>query len=384
MSVQAPSLQLPLTQPYLGPEEEAAVLEVLRSGWLVQGPRVAEFERQVAQYVGATHAVATSSCTTALHLALTLLGIGPGDEVLLPSFTFIASANAVRHAGATPVFVDIAAHSYTLDPACLEEALTERSRAIMPVHQLGLAADLDPIAALARRHDLLLLEDAAPALGALYKGQPIGASGNVTCFSFHPRKVITTGEGGLIVTNDETLTDRARVLRAHGMSVSDLTRHQASAVVFESYPHVGFNYRMTDLQAAVGLEQLKKLPFVLGRRVHLARRYADGFSGIDCIQLPFSSRATPHTYQSYMIELLPNAPTSRDELMPKLLDVGIPTRRGVMAIHLEPAYRPSCPVLSLPITERAAGSTLLLPLYTAMTDSQQDYVIEHVRRSLTT
>jgi len=266
-------MNIPITKPLLGLEEERAVSQVIQSGWLVQGPKVVEFERTVADYVGVQHAVAVSSCTTALHLALILCGIGLGDEVIVPSFTFIATANVVRHTGATPVFVDIDPCTYNLHPEGIEAAITPRTKAIMPVHQIGLAADIDRINVVARQHDLVVIEDAAPAIGAMYKGKRVGDLGNPTCFSFHPRKVITSGEGGMILTNDENLAERARLLRAHGMSLSDLARHQAKNVVIEEYHDIGYNYRMSDLHAAVGIEQMKKLNFILTRRKAIAEQY---------------------------------------------------------------------------------------------------------------
>jgi perosamine synthetase len=375
-------MSIPLTRPVLGDAEERAVLEVLRSGWLVQGPRVAEFERMVAGLVGARHAVATSNCTTALHLALILHGIAAGDEVIVPSFTFIATANAVAYTGATPVFADIDPRTYNLDPDAVDAAITPRTKAIMPVHQIGLAADIDRLRAIARQHGLALIEDAAPALGATYRGRRVGGLGNTACFSFHPRKAVTTGEGGMITTDDEALAERARVLRAHGMSVSDLARHQARRVIIEEYQDLGYNYRMTDIHAAIGIEQLKRLPSILAQRREIADRYTAAFSDLDGVQLPFSSSETPHTYQSYMLQLGTDAFTTRERLMEELLAAGIPTRRGVMAIHREPVYRERCGSVSLPVTETAAATTVLIPLYAGMTDGEQEYVIDHVRRAL--
>jgi perosamine synthetase len=375
-------MSVPITKPWLGEAEELAVLEVLRSGWLVQGPKVAEFERKVAAYVGAKYAVATSSCTTALHLALVLHGIGPGDEVIVPSFTFIATANAVVYTGATPVFVDIDRRSYNIDPGAVETALTERTKAIIPVHQLGLAADMDHLAAIAQQHQLLIIEDAAPAIGATYKGRRVSGLGNTACLSFHPRKAITTGEGGMILTDSLPLAERARLLRAHGMSVSDLTRHHAKQVVVEEYSELGYNYRLTDMQAAIGIEQLQRLDAVIQRRAEIARRYAEAFVDVEGIRLPNSSPDTPHTYQSYMIELGPLLGGGRDEFMRRLLRVGVATRRGVMAIHLEPYYRERYPGVQLPVTESATIHTVLLPIYATMTTDEQEYVIEHVLRAV--
>jgi perosamine synthetase len=363
----------------LGPREELAVLDVLRSGWLVQGSKVAEFEAAVASYVGARHAVATSSCTAALHLALLLHGLGPGDEVIVPSFTFIATANAVVYTGATPVFVDIDPRTYNIDPNTVERAITARTTAIMPVHQLGLAADLDALATIARRHDLALIEDAAPAIGATYKRRRVGGLGNTTCFSFHPRKAITTGEGGMLVSNDDGVAERARVLRAHGMSLSDLTRHHADRVLFEEYHELGYNYRLTDLQGALGVAQITRLDTVIQRRREVARRYAAALRDVEGVRLPPSPADTPHTYQSFIIEV----PTGfRDTLMKELLAVGVATRRGVMAIHTEPLYRNRDPGLRLPVTESATRDTLLLPMYATMTSIEQEYVVEHFLRAL--
>ncbi len=375
-------MNVPITKPIFGEEEERAVAAVIRSGWVAQGPKVAEFERVVAGYVGAKHAVAVSNCTTALHLTLTMLGVGPGDEVIVPSFTFIATANSVLYTGATPVFVDIDPRTCNIDPHLIEAAITPRTKAIMPVHQIGLAADIDPIRAVADRHNLAVIEDAAPAIGAAYKGRRVGGLGNPTCFSFHPRKVITTGEGGMIVTDDAALAERARVLRSHGMSVSDLARHSAKRVVIEEYHELGYNFRLSDLQAAVGVEQMKRMEFVLERRQTVAARYNEALGALDCVQLPFSSADTPHTYQSYMIQLRPGAPCTRDELMQRMLEAGVATRRGVMAIHVEPYYAKNFPGVRLPVTETAARDTVLLPIYATMTEEEQEYVVEQLTRAL--
>ena len=266
-------MQVPFARPHMGGGEAEALAEVVASGWVSQGPRVQAFERAFAERVGAPEAIATTSCTTALHLALYAAGVTAGDEVIVPSMSFIATANTVWQCGATPVFADIDPDTYNLDPAAAERAITERTKAIMPVHQLGLPADLDAFAQLADRYGLVLVEDAACAIGAIYKGAPIGSHGSMACFSLHPRKVITTGEGGMITLHDVELAARIRQLRQHAMDVSDLARHSAKDVLVESYPERGFNVRMTDMQAALGLCQMEVLDHILERRRHLAERY---------------------------------------------------------------------------------------------------------------
>jgi perosamine synthetase len=375
-------MNIPITKPSFGTDEESAVVQVLRSGWVVQGPSVLEFERLTAAYVGARHAIATSSCTTALHLALMLHAIGKGDEVIVPSFTFIATANAVCYTGATPVFVDIDPQTHNVDPRCIEAAISPRTKAIMPVHQLGRAADMNRINDIARQHGLTVIEDAAPAIGATYYGKHVGALGNTTCFSFHPRKAVTSGEGGMIVTDDEAHAERARILRTHGMSLSDLARHRATHVSIEEYHELGYNYRLSDLHAALGIVQLKKLDFILMRRREIAARYYEALSDIEGVQFPDSTPNIPHTYQSYMIQIGHQIRKSRDQVMQEMLEAGVATRRGVMAIHLEPYYRQLFPRVTLPVTETAAQQTILLPMYAVMTDVEQEYVIEHLRRAL--
>lgn len=369
-------IRIPITKPTMDEAEAQAAAAVVRSGWVVQGPVVAAFERQLAERLGVAEAVAVSNCTAALHLALTASGIGPGDEVIVPSFSFIATANAVLHAGATPVFADIDRRTYTIDPGLIEAAITPRTRAIMPVDQIGLAADLEPILALAARYRLLVIEDAAPAIGATYQGRPIGSISPVTCFSFHPRKSISTGEGGLITTDDADLAARVRVLRSHGASVSDLARHQSRQVVIEEYAELGYNYRMTDIQAAVGLEQLKKLDAILTDRRRLATRYTSRLAAVAGVTPPYVPPEAEHTYQSYAIWLDPTVTAPRDLVMERMQEQGIATRRGVMAIHEEPYYAVTRRVaVRLPITEQATRQTLLLPLYPTLTDAEQDEVI---------
>jgi perosamine synthetase len=374
------SRTIPVAKPSFGVNEEKAVIETLRSGWVSQGPRVAEFEQRFAEYVGASHAIAVSSCTAALHLSLVAAGIGPGDEVLCPSLSFIATANSIVYAGGTPVFVDIDASTYNMDPNCIEGAITPRTKAILVVHQVGLPAPLDEIAEIASRYGLQVIEDAACAIGSEYKGKRIGAPHSaMACFSFHPRKILTTGEGGMITTADDQLASRLRKLRQHAMTVSDLARHSASKVVIENYDEVGYNYRMTDLQAAVGLCQLDRLNDMLARRRELAQRYTQELSTLSWLDVPREPSWCRHNFQSYMLRLKSVGRFDRDRLMQELLDRGISSRRGIMAIHREATYRDTDWEKHLPVTNRTADEAIILPLFDEMSDDEQTYIIDCIR-----
>jgi len=369
---------IPITKPDLGEEEKQLISQVVESGWVSQGPKVAEFEEIFARYVGARHAVATTSCTTALHAALSVSGIGPGDEVVVPSLSFIATANSVLYCGATPVFVDVDPETCNIDVQKIEETVTKKTRAIMPVHQMGLPADLDPIKKIAEKNKLLIIEDAACAIGSAYENTKIGGHGNIACFSFHPRKIITTGEGGMITTDDPTIAERLRRFRHHGMSVSDIERHMANSVIIETYPELGYNYRMTDMQAAMGIGQMKKLSFLLDARKQMARMYDNELGKIPHIRIPQVPSYARHNYQSYWIELLDSAPVDRNTLMAKLLEKGIATRRGIMAIHRELCYQAYAGIY-LPNTDRLTDNTLLLPLYPALSAEEQTFIINSIK-----
>ncbi len=369
-------MRVQFARPYLTGDEGQAVAEVIATGWVSQGPKVQAFEAAFAELVGAPAAVATTSCTTALHLALHAAGVGPGDEVIVPSLSFIATANSVLHCGATPVFADIDPLTYNLDPAAAQRAITPRTKAIMPVHQVGLPADMDAFVEIADSHGLTLVEDAACAIGARYKGRPVGSIAPLTCFSLHPRKVITTGEGGMIAVRDPEFAERIRRLRQHGMSVSDLARHSTEKVVIESYPEPGFNYRMTDMQAALGLCQLAVVDHVLERRRVLAERYNAAIEAMPHLEAPYDPPYAERTWQSYCVRVGPRSPVGRTELMERLLADGIPTRRGVMAIHQEAAYAGSG--VDLPHTDAAARDVLMLPLFPDLTFEEQDYVIDRL------
>lgn len=379
MSTATITKNIPVARPFIGREEEAAVLEVLRSGWVSQGPKVAEFEKRFAQYVGAEHAIAVSSCTTALHMAFVAAEIKAGDEVLCPSLSFIATANSIRYVGATPVFVDVDPMTYNMDPAKIEAAITPKTTAILLVHQIGLPADIAAIAAIAKRHGLVVIEDAACAIGSEYDGQRIGMPHTLmACFSFHPRKILTTGEGGMITTADAKIADRLRKMRQHAMSVSDLARHSSTQIVSESYPEVGFNYRMTDMQAALGLVQLQRLDQMIARRRHLAMRYSDALADINWMLPPVEPVGYRHNFQSYMVRLTDSALLTRDQLMQELLNRGVSSRRGIMATHREQPYADSRSASGLQQTESVADNCIILPLFHTMTEEDQDFVIDSI------
>lgn len=366
--------QIPVAKPVLDEREVEAVRRVVLSGWVTQGPEVAAFEREFADYVGAPHACAVSNCTTALHLALLAVGVGAGDEVITVSHSFVATANAIRYCGAVPVFVDIEAEGFNIDPDRIEAAVTPRTRAILVVHQLGMPCDLARILELARASGLPVIEDAACAIGSeiLWQGrwERIGRPhGDIACFSFHPRKVVTTGDGGMLTTSNPAYDRRFRLWRQHGMNVPDTVRHGSRQVIFESYDEVGYNYRMTDLQAAIGREQLKRLPAIIARRRQLAQTYAADFAGMNIVQPPAEPAWGRSNWQSYCVRL----PAGADQraVMQALLDSGIATRRGVMNAHLEPAYAGAGSYRlagALSRSEAAQAETIMLPLFVQMSE----------------
>lgn len=377
---------IPIARPDLGPEEAEAVARVLATGWITQGPEVARFEAEVAAFCGAPHAVAVSSCTTALHLALLAAGVGPGDEVIVPSHSFIATANAVRHAGATPAFADVALETLNLDPADVERRVTPRTRAVLVVHQLGIPAELPPLTALCARRGLTLLEDAACAIGSqvLHDGrwEPIGRPhARAACLSFHPRKLLTTGDGGMILTADPDFAAACRQMRQHGMSVTDAARHAASQVIFEEYTAPGFNYRLTDLQAAVGRVQLTRLPALIERRRALAARYRAALAGCPALILPEEPAWARWNYQSFYVRLGPGAARGQREVMQALLAQGIATRRGVMCSHLEPAYAGSSRE-GLERSELLRDRGLILPLFGGLREDEVDRVAAALRAAV--
>jgi dTDP-4-amino-4,6-dideoxygalactose transaminase len=371
---------IPVMRPWLGDEEAAAAAAAVASGWVAQGPRVEEFEKAFAAAIGADYAVAVSSCTAALHLALIAVGIGPGDEVVVPSLSFIATANAVRYVGAQPVFADVDQATQNLVAATVEPCLSRRTRAVILVDQAGVPADLDEMQALCGPRGIAVIEDAACAAGSVYRGRPVGAAAALAAFSFHPRKLLTTGEGGMLTTSDGSIAARIRRLREHGMDVSASDRHRSRQPVIERYTEVGFNFRMTDVQAAIGLVQLRKLERQIARRRELAQRYRHLLSIVPGLRMIGDPAYGITNYQSFWILLPNNSPISRDELLSLLAREGVSARRGIMAAHLEPAYSDYSHG-PLPVTEVLTSRSLILPLFHEMTEAQQDVVVSTVLAS---
>jgi dTDP-4-amino-4,6-dideoxygalactose transaminase len=362
---------IPVIRPWLGEQEAEAAASAVRSGWVAQGPRVAEFEAAFASSAGAAHGVAVSSCTTGLHLALHLLGIGPGDEVIVPSFSFIATANAAHYVGATPVFADVDPATGNLTPESISAVVTPRTAAVIGVHQGGVPFDVDAVEALCAKRGLALVHDSACAAGSTYKGKPVSGGASLAAWSFHPRKLLTTGEGGMLTTGNEEWAARLRKLREHGMSMSAADRHTAGGVKLETYEEVGFNFRMTDIQAAIGLVQLAKLPEVITRRRELAERYHKLLGEIDGLTWVADPEYGTTNYQSFWVVLPDSYPGSVVDVLSALAERGISARRGIMASHLEPAYS----YVDLPVTEHLTRRSMILPLFHQMTEAEHDTVV---------
>jgi len=393
-------MRIPIAKPYIGEEEKLAAAGVLESGWVVRGPKVAEFETALCRFTGARYARASSSCTTALHLALVSVGLGPGDAVIGPSFTFVASANAIEYTGAKPVFIDIDINSFNIDVEALEKQLSDmnhrkaRVTAIMPVHLFGLCADMDAIMYLAKKYSLCVIEDAACALGSYCGSRHAGTIGDAGCFSFHPRKLITTGEGGAVVTNSPDIGSAISSLRDHGADVSDLERHTKNSSLLPAFDRIGYNYRLTDIQAAIGTEQMKKIGLIIEKRLEKAAIYDRALRDIEWLQVPYVPKGYRHSYQSYVVTVrdphnkskslrqIDELRNVRDTVMAKLIERGIATRQGTSAVHRLGYYRKKYGLKDndLPVSMRAELHTIALPLYPQMTDVEQDYVINNLRQ----
>lgn len=370
-----------ISAPDTGDEEWQALREPLETGWLTQGPKVMEFEKAFAKIHRTRYAVASSSCTTALHLTLTALGIQPGDEVIVPAFTWISTANVVLYCGATPIFVDTDKATYNINPELLEEKITSKTKAIIPVHLFGLCADMNKILKLAS--GIPVVEDAACAAGGQIQGKMAGSLGIAGAFSFHPRKVISTGEGGMITSNDETLAMKTRSLRNHGATVSEEDRHQNSKPYqLPEFPWLGFNYRMTDLQGAMGLVQLEKLERLIKERQQWASFYTRELADISWLSTPTVPKGYFHTWQSYVCMIhKKNAPMSRDNIMQQLHEKGISARPGTHAVHLQKFYQQKFNLKpgDFPVAQECDAQSLALPLHSRMTSEDFAYVVKTLK-----
>jgi perosamine synthetase len=374
--------QIPIAIPSTGEEEWLATRECFESGWLTQGPKVAEFEREFALRHGVEAALAVTSCTTGLHLALAAIGIGPGDEVLVPAFTWVATANVVLYCGATPVFVDVDPVTYNMDPKKISSKVTDRTKAVIPVHLFGRCADMDAIRS-ALPAGVAIIEDAACAAGASYKGKPAGSLGDVGVFSFHPRKSITTGEGGMVTTNDVVLAETLLQLRSHGASISEEQRHNGPhPYLLPAFDKLGFNYRMTDLQGAVGLVQLSKLDTFISERAHWADFYTKALSDIEWLTTPVEPVGRgAHAWQAYVCRVDPTkTPDSRNVLMDRLHLKGVSTRPGTHAVPYLGYYQKTFEISpeDYPVAYALEKETLAIPLHNRMSEEDYHYVVEEL------
>ena len=371
---------IPLTRPFFGAEETEAVGEVLASGWVAQGPKTRELEAELATVVGARHGVAASSATTALHLAVVATGIARGDEVILPSFTFPATANAVLYEGATPVFVDVEAATLNMDVRAVEAAITKRTRAIIGVHLFGWPCEMDALRELCDGREIVLIEDAACGIGTELDGRQAGSLGDVACFSFHGRKVLTCGEGGMLTTSDDALAESLRSLRTHGADAGAHAREAHGVPRAAEYVRLGYNYRLSDVQAAIARVQLRRLELFLRERNEIARRYDEALRELPGLRLPPRRAGRVHSYQSYVIVLERSAPIEPDRLRASLAERNISTQIGTYAVHRQPYLPESCrPQGPLPVTEEAAERSVAIPMFNGLGQDDQERVIEGIR-----
>ncbi|RJS85716.1 DegT/DnrJ/EryC1/StrS family aminotransferase [Methanophagales archaeon] len=368
--------EIPLVRPYFDSEELEEIKKVLDSGWVTQGPKVKEFEDKITDYLGVKHAIAVTNCTSALHLALISIGVKRGDEVLVADFTFPATGHAVLYCGAKPVFVDVDLKTYNINPELIEEKINDKTKAIIPVHTFGQPAEMDKIMEIAEEYNLKVIEDAACALGARYKNKYAGTIGDIGCFSFHARKGITTGEGGMVVTNNKDLAEKIRNLSVFGM-ISAWDREKSDELIIPKFTDMGYNYKMSDITAAVGVAQLRKLYKIVKRKRELAGYWDDKLEEIELIEPPYVSENVLHVYQAYVA--LVDKRINRNKLIEKLMEKGIQTQIGTYASHIQPVYnsKDKCPN-SLEIFNRS----LALPIYYMLGEEDIDMAAMHLKKVL--
>ena len=368
--------KIPLLKPYFDSEELEELKEVLDSGWVTQGPKVKEFEDRISEYLRIKYAIAVTNCTSALHLALLSIGIKKGDEVLVADYTFPATGHAVLYCGAKPVFADVDLKTYNINPELIEEKITDKTKAIIPVHTFGQPAEMDEITEIAEEYNLKVIEDAACALGAKYKNKYAGTIGDIGCFSFHARKGITTGEGGMVVTDNKNLADKIRKLSVFGMT-SAWSREKSTEFIIPKFTELGYNYKMSDITAAVGVAQLRKLDKIIDRKRNLAKHWNEKLQEIEFIELPYVSENVKHIYQSYVA--LVDKRINRNRLIEILLKKGIQTQIGTYASHIQPVYnsKDKCPY-SLEIFDRS----LALPMYYMLEEKDIDMATAHLKKAV--
>lgn len=375
--------QIPLLKPWTGEEEWLAMKEVIYSGWVSQGPKVQEFEKAVADFIGVKNAVATNACTSAIHLAFRIQGVKQGDDIIVADTTCMANVNAIKMAGANPVFVDIDKNTFNIDPSLIEESITPKTTAILNIDQIGLANDLDKIKSIAQKHHLILVDDAATAMGGKYKGKYLGAHDVTTTFSFHPRKMITTGEGGMLLTNDDKLAEQARILRATGASVSDLDRHKAKGIILQKYYDCGYNYRMTDMQAAMGIVQMKKIHAMLQQRAEQATFFNESLKQIEELEAPFVPDYATHAYSSYLITIRDNTSITPEYIINKMAERNISCRFGIQPLHNEPYFEnDGWKDEMFPVSCSVAKKTFFIPIFPGLTVENQQYIIKSLKQVL--
>lgn len=385
-------MRIPIAKPMFDENEMRVILEPLKSGWISQGPAVQEFENVFKSYVGTRYASAVSSGTAALHLALLASGVQPGDEVITSPFTCVATVNPIEYVNAKPVFVDIDLKTFNINVSEIEKIISHRTKAIIPVHLFGLCADMGPLIEIARKHNVIVIEDAALALGSFYRGQHAGTFGTATIFSFHPRKMITTGEGGMVVTNDEEIDRRIKVLRNYGASISAWQRHREKLHTLPEYHYLGFNYKMTDIQASLGIMQMQKLQSILEKRRRIAERYTEELNSLGWLIVPEEPPGYVHAYQSYVCLFNPDdtihnpdrlewAYQIRNRLMNFLYEKGIATVQGAQAIHIVSYYKEKYGFneFDFPNALIADKLSIALPIYPQLSDEEQMYVIKSLK-----